>query len=348
MLKNYLKIAWRNLWKDKTFTSINMVGLTIAFGVAILLATASFYELSYEDFHENRENIYGVYIVQQTEKGSEAGVSQPTPFAEALKSEVPGIGKITRVLENDALVINGEKELMLKTNWVDQDYFSMFTFPLIEGNTDNALQDLNSVVLTRKAAEKLFGNTDVVGSDFNVLINGKVEPFTVGAVAEDIPTNTDMGFEIALRFENNPEYLDTKESWNAQYHSVYVELKDNVSAEQFEQNTHAFVNLHYEEVMENAKNSGASPNEEGLYREIKLLPLKDKHFTSFRKGYAEISRSVPYLIIGVAFLILFIAFVNYVNMSVAKSSQRLKEIGMRKTLGAEENIFSFNFGEKAF
>lgn len=343
MFKNYLKIAWRNLWKDKTFTSINVVGLAIAFGVSILLATASFYELSFESFHEKGKNIYEVYMVQQTEIGSEAGTSQPTPFAEALKSEVPGITKTTRVLENDALVIHGEKELMLNTNWVDQDYFSMFSFPLIEGTTGNELVDLNTVVLTKRAAEKLFNKTDIVGREVSVLINGKLEPFTVGAVTEDIPANTEMGFEIALRFENNPEYEDTKEAWNAQYHSVYVELEENVSAKQFEQNTHAFLNLHYEEVMENAKNSGASPNEYGLYREIKLLPLRDKHFTSFRKGYAEVSRSVPYLIMGVAFLILFIACVNFVNMSLAKSAQRLKEIGMRKTLGAKRKHLFFQF-----
>lgn len=343
MFKNYLKIAWRSLWKDKTFTSINIVGLAIAFGVAILLTTASFYELSYESFHEKGNNIYEVYSVQQTEQGSEAGTSQPTPFAETLKAEVPGIANTTRVLENDALVIHGEMELTLKTNWVDRDYFTMFNFPLIEGTQGNILQDLKSVVLTRKAAEKLFDKTNVVGQDFNVLINGKLEPFVVGAVAQDIPSNTEMGFEIALRFENNPEFADTKESWNAQYHSVFVELENNVSPKEFEQNTHAFVNLHYEEVMENAKNSGASPNKDGLYREIKLLPLKDKHFTSFRKGYADVSRSVPYLILGVAFLILFIACVNFINMSLAKSSQRLKEIGMRKTLGAKRKHLFFQF-----
>lgn len=348
MLKNYLKIAWRNLWKDKSFTTINVVGLTTAFGVAILLATAGFHELSYENFHENREKIYGVYIVQQTEDGSEAGISQPTPFAEALKTEVPGIAKTTRLLEDVSLVINGEKELMLNANWVDKDFFTMFSFPLEKGVNGNILENLGDVVLTKEAANKLFGRTDVIGQNINVLINGKQEPFTVGAIAKDLPKNTKMGFEIALRFERNPEYLDTKETWNEQYHSVYVELEDNVTAAQFEENTNSFVNLHYKDVIENAKNSGASPNEEGLYRQIKLLPLRDKYFTSFRKGYAEVSRSVPYLIMGVAFLILFIACVNYVNMSLAKSSQRLKEIGMRKTLGAKRKHLFFQFWGESF
>ena len=343
MLKNYLKIAWRNLWKDKTFTIINVVGLAIAFGVAILLVTASFYELSYENFHKKGEHIYEVYTVQQTEKGSEAGTSQPTPFAEALKTEVPGIAKTTRVLEDVALVIHGEKELVLSANWVDKDFFSMFNFPMIEGSSSNALQNVGDVVLTRESADKLFGRIDVVGQNIDVLINGKQEPFTVGAVADDLPKNTEMGFEIALRFETNPEYLDSKESWNAQYHSVYVELQNNISASQFEENTHSFVNLHYKEVIENAKNSGALPNDDGMYREIKLLPIQDKHFASFRKGYAEVSRSVPYLILGVAFLILFIACVNFVNMSLAKSAQRLKEIGMRKTLGAKRKHLFFQF-----
>ena len=343
MLKNYLKIALRNLRRNKTFTFLNVIGLSVAFAVAILLAMSSFYELSFENFHKNKDRIYEVYTAQQTAQGSKAGTTQPTPFAEALKEEVPGIAEITRVLEDGALVINGEKEMTLDVIWVDPNYFSMFTFPLLQGKKGEELQNLTSVVLSENAALKLFGSTNVIGKTINVLINGNEKPFSIGAITKKSPSNTSFGFEMAIRFENNSEYNQTKDSWNAQYHQVYLQLEENITATTFETNTRNFVSSHYKEVIENAKRDGAVANEKGLFRMLKLLPLKDHRFTSYRKGNAVTSRNTPYLILGVAFLILFIACVNFINMRIAMSAQRLKEIGMRKTLGAKKKQLFVQF-----
>ncbi|MGB5556033.1 MAG: ABC transporter permease [Flavobacteriaceae bacterium] len=343
MLKNYLKIGWRNLMKDKTFTLLNVVGLSVAFGVAILLSMAAFFDLSYDNFHKNGRQIYFLYNTQQTLKGPEAGTSQPAPLAESLKSEVPGIDKITRYLQDDALTLFGEKEINLDGIWVDPDFFSMFTFPVSQGNKENPLKDLSSVVITENTANKLFGSAEAVGQSINILINGKEEPFTVSAVVQNNPPNSKLEFEIAVRFENNAEYASTKNSWNSQYHDAYLQLRKGVSPDEFEKNNRAFVDLHYKEAIEELKSDGAVADSNGRYRQLKLLPLKDVNFTSFRKGYAEVSRSVPYLILGVALLILFIACVNFINMSIAKSSQRLREIGMRKTLGAQKKHLFFQF-----
>ncbi len=343
MFKNYLKIAWRNLWKDSIFSSINVVGLTVAFGVAILLFMTAYFALSYEDIHENKDRLFKVYAIQQTPQGSDAGTSQPTPFAEALQDEVPGIANSTRVLEDPSLVIYEDRELTLDAVWVDKDFFNMFTFPIFKGKGASPLDDMSTVVLSREASEKLLGKTEPIGKIINVLINGKEQPFTVAAIAENTPKTTEMGFEIALRFENNPEYNQTKESWNAQYHQVYVQLNDNVAVDAFERGTKEFASVHYKEVISNAKRDGAIANENGTFRLIKLLPLKDMRFTSFSKGYANVSRATPYMILVVALLILFIACVNFVNMSISKTSQRLKEIGMRKTLGAKRKQLFFQF-----
>ncbi len=343
MLKNYLKIAWRNLMKDKVFTALNVVGLSVAFGVAILLSLAAFFELSYDRFHENGERIYQVYSIQQTPKGPEAGTSQPAPFAEALQTEVPGVDKITRFLEQGALTIYQEKEINLNAVWVDSNFFEMFTFPVLKGNKNNPLKEKSSVVVTESTANKLFGSSAVVGQTINILIDGKEEPFTVAAVVEGHESQNSLNFEIAIPFENHAGYANSIQTWDAQYHEVYVQLQHGVSAKQFEENTHSFVDLHYEGAIENLKRDGAIANAEGKYRQIGLLALKDVHFKSFRKGYAEVSRGVPYIILGIAFLILFIACVNFINMSIAKSSQRLREIGMRKTLGAQKKHLFFQF-----
>lgn len=343
MFKNYLTIAWRSLIKDKTFTIINIAGLSVAFGVTILLSMVTFFELSYDNFHKNSDRIYEVYIEQQTVNGPEVGTSQPTPFAPALKAEAPDIEKITRVLQDGALVINGKKEFSLNAIWIDPDFFSMFTFPVKEGNVNNALQNLSSVVITKKTANKLFGGTDVVGKTLSILNDGKEKPFTVSAVIENIPTNSSMDFEIAIRFENNREYAKTLNVWDSQYHQVYAQLQNNFSEAQFNKNIQAFVKLHYQGAIENLKRDGAVANEKGKFIDLRLLPLRDVHFTSFRKGFADVDRTIPLLILGIAMLILFIACVNFINMSIAKSAQRLREIGMRKVLGANKKQLFFQF-----
>ena len=343
MIKNYLKIAWRNLIKDKPFTLINVIGLSVAFGVAILLSMAAFFDLGYNSFHANSDRIYQVYKTVQTPKGPEAGTSQPAPFAGALQTEVPGVEKITRFLEQEALTSYKEKDINLDAVWLDAEFFEMFSFPVLSGNKNNPLQDKNSVVVTEKTANSLFGSGEAVGQTITILIDGKEEPFTVSAVVGNNASQNSLEFEIAIPFENHAGYADDIKTWNSQYHYVYMQLALDVSARQFEKNTQSFVELHYNENIESLKRDGAIAKANGKYLEIGLLPLKDVHFVSFRKGYAEVSRTVPYLILGVAFIILFIACVNFINMSIAKSAQRLREIGMRKTLGAQKKQLFFHF-----
>ncbi|PRX56839.1 ABC transporter permease [Flagellimonas meridianipacifica] len=343
MFKNYLKVALRNLWKNRLFSGIGILGLSIAFGVATLLTMDSLHELSYDNFHTNGDRIYQVHITWQTPKGTEVGTSQPTPFAEALAFEVPGVEKITRFLEEEALTIYNEKELGLDAIYVDPDFFEMFSFPILQGTKKNTLVDVSSVVLTKSSATKLFGSESPVGKTVTVLINGKNEPFVVRAVAPDQPENSSIEFDIALPFEKNPEYEETKEHWYAQYHEVYLQLEEQVYAKTFEENSRSFTNLHYEGAVENLKRDGALPNQNGDFLQLGLLPITNKRFVRYNKGYVEISRAKVYVVLGVALLILFIACVNFVNMSIAKSAQRLREIGMRKTLGAEKRQLFFQF-----
>ena len=343
MFKNYLKIALRTLWKNRLFTILGIMGLSVAFGIAILLTMDSLHELSFDKFHTNRDNIYQVYIKWQTPNGMEAGISQPTPFAETLQSEVPGVAKITRHVEEEALTFYKEKEINLDALYVDDAFFSMFSFPVVQGSKKNPLDDLSSAVITETTAQKLFGEENPIGKTINILINGKKEPFLVGAISIDPPEESSIEYEIALRFEKNPEYAETKERWNAQYHEVFLQLEKEVSADVFEKKSRAFTNLHYEGSIQNLKRDGALPNEDGNYLQLGLVPLPDINFTSYAKGFAETSRSSVYLVLGLAFLILFIACVNFINMSVAKSSQRLREIGMRKTLGAEKRQLFIQF-----
>lgn len=343
MLKNYLKIAWRNLMKDKTFALLNVVGLSVAFGVAILLTMDSLHELSYDRFHANGDRLYKTYLEWQTPKGKEVGTSQPTPFAQALQSEVAGVDKITRFLEEDVLTQYHEKEINLDAVWADVDFFAMFSFPIVEGDKEGPLQDLSAAVVTETTASKLFGNQNPIGQTINILIKGQLEPFVVRAVSKDNPDESSLDFEIVLRFEKNAQYAETLETWSNQYHEVFVQLENGVAPAEFEKNSTSFTELHYQGAIENLEQGGAVPNSNGKFVQLGLLPIDDISFASFKNGYAEVSRSSAYLVLGIAFLILFIACVNFINMSIAKSSQRLREIGMRKTLGAVKRQLFFQF-----
>ena len=343
MLKSYLTIAWRSLLKNKTFTFLNLTGLSVAFCVFILLAMAGFFELSYDRFHEKGDQIYKVYSVWQNPKGQQVSDSHGVPLMPTVQQEVPNIERATRYLQEEAIISFGEKEINMDVSWVDADFFSMFTFPVLQGKSDNPLEKRSNIVLTKAMAHVLFGNENAIGKTVQVLIDGKDKPFTVSAVVADNPEQSSIEFEVAIRFEEEATYEENIDQWDSRYHNVFVELSEGANAAHFDEATQSLVQLNFAQRIANAKRDGAVADAGGRYYRLKLVPLFDENFVTLKNGAVQISRSGPYLVLSIAFLILFIACVNFVNMSVARSSQRLKEIGMRKTLGAKRKQLFLQF-----
>ena len=344
MFRNYLKIAWRSLWKERTFTFLNVFGLSVAFGAAILLSTYALFELSYNKFHENAENIYQVYHTAYTPKGPEPVVAQPLPFADALQDEVPGISKITRYNGGGVLASIDNNQVHLQSAFVDPEFFSIFTFPVLKGDK-NPIVDKSEVALTEKAAKILFGNKKALGKTVNIFIDDREVPFTITSILKDVPAESSLEFDIALNFRSQPYHAYQRNigNWDNSNHEVYLQLDEKISPAQFEMSTRNFSALHYIDYINNAQRDGAKPNRDGLYIQQRLLSVKDFNFVKIEDGMVVTDRTYPYLILGIAFLILFIASVNFINMNIAKSSQRLREIGMRKTLGANKHQLFFQF-----
>jgi len=344
MIKNYLKIAWRSLWKEKTFTFLNVFGLSVAFGAAILLSIYSLFELSFNKFHKNVDNIYQVYHTEYTPNGPEAVIANPVPFAAALKEEVPGVEKITRFNGGGVLASIGENQVHLQSAFVDPEFFSIFTFPVLKGD-ENPVSNKSEVALTEKAVKKLFGNQEALGKSVNIFIDGEEVPFNVASIIKDLPVESNIEFEIALNFTSQNEHAYGRNigRWDNSNHEVYMKLTEGISPTEFQKSTKDFSNLHYAEDISNAKRDGAKPGKDGQYIQQRLLSVKDLNFVKLENGRAVPNRTYPYLILGIAFLILFIASVNFINMNIAKSSQRLREIGMRKTLGARKTQLFFQF-----
>lgn len=344
MIRNYFKIAWRSLWKEKTYTFLNIFGLSVAFGVAILLAVYALFELSYNKFHENADSIYQVYRTEYTPKGPQAGIAQPLPFAEALQDEVPGVKNITRFNGGSVLASIGKNQVHLQSAFVDPEFFSIFTFPVKKGD-QNPVTGKSEVALSEKAAKTLFGTKEALGKLVNIFIDEHEVPFTVTTIVEDIPVESNISFDIALNFQSQPYHAYERNigRWDNSNHEVYLQLGKGISPLQFENSTQDFTKLHYQNDITNAKRDGAKPNQNGQYIQQRLLPVKDLNFVEIENGMAVPSRIYPYLILSIAFLILFIASVNFINMNIAKSSRRLREIGMRKTLGANKSQLFFQF-----
>jgi putative ABC transport system permease protein len=341
-MNTYFKLAWRNLWKQKSFTALNVFGLTVAFATAILLGLAALFDLSFDTFHTNKKDLYQVYRANQKAEGSVIGTANAIPFAPALKAEVAGIKHISRYATNGFNIKYNEKELVLGANLVDADFLEMFTFPIIKGNTA-PLNSENQIVLTENAVKKVFGKEDPIGKVLQLKLGDEWKPFTVAAIVAGMPDASTIKFDMLVRFENFGQYKRDMERWDNENHDVYIQLENNVSPTQFERSTSAFTALHYKQGIADAIRDGAKPDANGQYKQIKLLPFTDLNFTRFDKSEAKVSRTYQYMILTLSFLILFIACVNFINMSIGLSANRLREIGMRKTLGAEKGQLFFQF-----
>ncbi|WP_299314724.1 ABC transporter permease [uncultured Aquimarina sp.] len=345
MILNNFKIAIRTLWKDRTFTALNIVGLTAAFGVAILLAMYAVFQLSFDRFHEQGEYLYQIYSEDSTPNGLQANLSKPEPFVAALQDEIAGVERITRHSGSGILLNHKDKQLGMHVSYVDPDFFNMFSFPIIKGDAQNPITSESSIVITEKVAKRIFGEENPIGQTVTVLRDEEQVPFNVTAIVKDFPDTSSMGFDVALNFKSQPKhaYARTIGRWDMKNHTVYMQLSKEITPKQFEKSTINFTQLHYKSEIDNAKRDGAQPNTNGVYKQIKLLPLSDVRFANFSQGSVTVNHTMQYLVLGIAILIICIACFNFMNMSIAKSAQRLREIGMRKTLGANKGQLFFQF-----
>jgi|ADGO01.1.fsa_nt_gi ABC-type antimicrobial peptide transport system, permease component len=334
MLRNYFKIAWRNLWKHRSFSLIIVCGMAVAFAAAILLSVTAHQELTYDQFHENKDHIYQLYDIDQRPNGIEYGATMPVPMAPTLKNEYGDIVYITRWGSGEGEYVRyKDKELDLSTRAVDPDFLRMFSFPVVAGDK-SPLKELNHIAITENCAKTLFGNEEAIGKTLEIQFGGEWRSMLVTAIVKNIPTNSSFKFDILTRFENFPGYKTNSDRWDNRNHEVFLQLNENVSKASMEKRLPAFSQKYMAGKIEDLKKAGVQPDAEGYYTRMKLIPLEDLHFTNISNTGAGVSRFYPYLLLLISAFILFIACVNFVNLSLARSFTRAKEIGIRKVMGA--------------
>ncbi|RKR85729.1 MacB-like protein [Mucilaginibacter gracilis] len=335
MIKNYIKTAWRSLWKHKSFAFINIVGMAVAFGAVILLALTAFYELSFDGFHQNKNHIYQVYREEHISTGTENSSSLPIPLTPALKADFPDIVHVSRFGDNGGSVIRYKgKDYNYSIRTVDQDFLKMFTFPVISGNSSEPLKAQNDLVLSANTAKSIFGKEEAVGKVVELNTGSEWKPFTITAVAANTPQNSSLNFDALARFEQFPGYNQDKDNWDVSNHVVYLQLPESVDEVHFEQRLKLFVHKYYGGNIKQLKIDGAQPDNEGEYMRMRLIPLTQIHFNKISGEASGINRFYPILLLLISVFILFIATVNFINLSLGRAFTRAKEIGVRKVMGA--------------
>lgn len=345
MFKNYIVTAWRNLWKGRVFNSLNIVGLAVAVSASLVLLLTVYFEHSYDKFHKNLDKIYQVYFTVSRPSTVERTGTMPMPLASALKADYPEVRYITRYAGGAiSPVTYGSKKIDQGVLFVDQDYFKMFSFPVIEGSK-NALSGLNDVVLTRSSARAIFGKVDPIGKTIAVKYDEQLRNFIVSSIIDDYPVNSSLTADMMVRFENAGGYKDLSKRWDARNHTVYVQLNDNADATKFEAGLKPFINKYLKSDLDDLKRDGAKPLANGERESLNIYPFSKNHFNTEINSVegSPISQTYVGALMAIAGFILIIACINFVNLSVARSFTRAREIGVRKTLGAGKWQLLFQF-----
>ena len=331
MIKNYLKIAWRNLMKSKVFSLINVLGLTIGITVCMMIFLFIMNEFSVDKFHKNGKDIYRVMRGYDRSKAPTSYLSGP--YARALLNDYPNeIEKAVRVMATDATfsIENkafNEKKLYL----VDSSFFTFFSFPLVKGDPATALKDPKSIVLTERAAKKYFGNQDPMGK---VLNWGKDFQLKVTGIAKNVPSNSHLNFDMVVPLSN----YDKEEWFNVWINNncfTYVLLNKQANEAQLEKKFPLFME----------KYLGKDMAKMGEKFELSLTPLHEIYFET-ASAYDNVKhgdKKVVYIFLSIAVLILLIACINFMNLSTIRAVERSREVGIRKVMGALRNHLVWQF-----
>lgn len=322
MIESYLKIAWRNLWKSKGYSTLNIVGLATGMAAAVLILLWVQHEVSFDLFHSKKDRLYMAGNHSKMDGTVATWFATPQPLGPALTREIPEVIRTSRELELGATVLMtvGDKKLLPKGYVVDSTFLVMFDLPLLKGDNRTALQNPSTIVITRSLAERLFGSTDVIGQTLKL---DTLDLVTVTGVMADIPDNSRFkGIEYLVPYRYFEKLGFADDFWGNNSATTYVEIAPTASLAQVNAKIRDIAIRHSSDV-------------KGT--EVFLHPLKDWWLRSnFENGQPSGGRIQMVILFAViAAFILLIASINFMNLSTARSVKRSKEVGIRKVAGAQ-------------
>jgi putative ABC transport system permease protein len=344
MIRNYLKVAFRNLWKNKGYSAINVIGLAVGLATCLLILLYVWDELSFDKFHAKADRIYRVNSDIKF-GGSDLILSVSSdPMGATLKKDNPQVEQYTRIYASSGAKLLKKGDAFINEQniaYVDSTFFDVFSFPLISGNPKTSLNDPNTAVVSETAALKYFGTTDAIGK---ILETNSKEVYKVTAVMKDMPRNSHFIYDVLLSMDNVDYGFGNYLSHN--FHT-YLVLKEGADPAEFKRIFKDFLNKY---AIPQAKVFMPVANmddfeKSGNYLRYSLMPLTDIHLKSDRFPELGVNGSEQNVFIfsAVAFFILLIACINFMNLSTARSSNRAKEVGIRKVLGTGKSSLVWQF-----
>jgi putative ABC transport system permease protein len=350
MLRHYFKIAIRNLTKQKGLTIINILGLSIGLACFVLFLFYSVNEFSFDRFHKNSKNIYRVYMWIGAINGNEAsgGTYHPMPLGPAMKRDLPDVENYVRFREGwgESFIKADNKVSRLNVTFADPQIFSVFSFKLKSGDPNTALKDPHNIVLTEKTAEQLFGKTNPIGKTIEIKQDEKFEPFTVSAIAENLPANSTMTFQVLGSFpyfESTQEGKWGKDNWHRSGFPTFVQLRPGSKLPSNQSLLSAFRKKYYPDEEADEKKSGWKGK--GSLAWYGFQPLLSMHTnTKIYGGSVEpVNPKNIWILLSIAMSVLLIACINFTTLAIGRSAGRAKEVGIRKVVGSRKKDLVFQF-----
>ena len=321
MIKNYFKIAWRNLLRNKSFSALNIVGLSIGMAATALIVLWIVFELGHDKFHKNKDRIYEVYNNLSVDGEIWSWNNTPKIMASAIQKDYPEVESTVRVNSLTTFLFSiDNKRLKAKGNIVDNGFLNVFSFPLLKGDVKNVFNETNSVVITEKLAKKLFQDENPIGKIVKV---DNTDNFTITGVLKDLPTNTSFDFEFLIPWSYAHQKGWDDEYWGNNSTLTYVMLKEGVDNASF---------------APKIKELRKKYDKDSPEMETFLYPFTRSYLYSKFENGKEVGGRIDIIkMFGIiAIFILLIACINFMNLSTARSEKRAKEVGIRKVVGASK------------
>ena len=334
MFKNYFKTAWRNLVNNKVYSALNILGLATGMSVALMIGLWVYYQFSYDRFLPNYEQAYSVKLKANNNGIINVTAATPLPLADAIKQNVPGIKYVSQPnWIGGHLLMNGDKKIFQTGAVEDNNFLKIFQYPFLKGNSNTALQDAYSIVLTESTAKALFGNEDAMNKSVRF---DDYHDLKVTGILKDIPANSTLEFNFIVPFsyavQNFSWVKENLSNWRNNSFETFVALEPNVSYAQVEP------------LLRDLEKKYNPEDYEVNKAEVIMQPLKDWHlYADYRNGVAGgfIDYVRMFSIIGL--LVLVIACINFMNLSTARSEKRAREVGIRKAIGSHRNSLIYQF-----
>ncbi len=344
MFTNFIKIALRNIIKHKSYVFINVLGLSIGIACSILIVLFVLQELNYDKFNDKFKRICRLYLSAKIGPSEVEGAYTASPTAGAFVQEFPEVEDAVRMDNWGEVVVKYEDKSFIEKHFMlaDSSFFNIFSIPLIQGDPSTALNKPYTVVITKETSQKYFGNEDPVGK--MIRVNNDTSYFTITGVIEKVPVNAHFEFDLLASFLTHRRAKDN--FWLSNSFYTYLLLKEGSSEEELQEKIPAVLEKYVGPQLQavlgiTIDEFTAAGNRYGLY----LQPLADIHLNPEIEHGLKPSNDRKYIYIfsSIAFLIILLAGINYMNLSTAQSANRSREVGLRKVVGSTRKSLIMQF-----